>query len=129
MSRTCIVDLASGAVVNVVDAGTEDEPPQGARFVQSDTAQIGWTMGQNGVFVAPPGPPRPAPSYRDRRAAAYRDALGVDKYDFIRTLGDVADVVIGQLEALRAELGAHATPEFAAMIDKIRAIKTAIPKE
>lgn len=70
----------------------------------------------------------PEPTYRDERANAYRDQLGAEQGDFIKTIGDVLDTLIAQVEAMRAELGAARTADFAAMLTKIAAIKAEIPK-
>jgi Domain of unknown function (DUF4376) len=70
MTRTCIIDAASGAVVNVVDLGAQPptptiaeatSPPLGFLFMPSDTAGIGWSL-VDGVLVAPPPPPPPPPT-------------------------------------------------------------------
>ena len=66
----------------------------------------------------------PVIGYRDRRASAYANELGKDAGDIIKTLGDVLDVTIAELRAR----GAAVTPEFAAMVGKIDAIKSRIPK-
>lgn len=76
-------------------------------------------------------PDAPAPeevTYRDLRAVAYRDQLGTDKGDFIKTLGDVLDVLIAQVESMRQTAGATATPAYTQMLTKIQAIKAEYPK-
>lgn len=70
MTRTCIVNLGTGLVENVVEMGhplqtpnavEHTEPPQGYLFVASDTGQIGATYA-NGTFTAPtPAPSAPVP--------------------------------------------------------------------
>lgn len=69
--------------------------------------------------------PPPGPSYRDLRARAYRDELGADAGDTIRTIGDVLDVLIAEV---RAAVDAPRTPEFMALLAKIDAIKARYPK-
>ena len=78
------------------------QPPAGARLVDA-------------------APPR---GYRDGRMADYAAELGKDPGDIIKTLGDVLDVMIAELVAR----GAAVTPEFAAMLQKIAAIKSRHPK-
>ena len=69
----------------------------------------------------------PPPPYRERRMAAYAAQLGKDPGDVIKTLGDVVDTTIGQIEAIRVATSTAATPEWSAMLTKIAAIKTANP--
>lgn len=73
-------------------------------------------------------PDRPAPTYRDLRAAAYRDELGDEKGDFIKTLGDVLDVMLGWAEAEIAAGRAQATLEIQAALAKRAEIKARHPK-
>jgi hypothetical protein len=80
------------------------------------------------VYEAHDPDAEPPLMYRRRRAAAYRDQLGAEQGDFINTLGDVLDVLIAQVESMRAEIDAARTPEFAAMLGKIASIKAANPK-
>jgi hypothetical protein len=70
----------------------------------------------------------PQLTYRELRALAYRDELGRDKGDFIKTLGDVVDVVLAQVEATRVHAGANRTPEFNTLVSKVADIKTRYPK-
>lgn len=70
----------------------------------------------------------PAPGYRDTRMVAYARDLGKDPGDIIRTLGDVLDVLIAQVESMRVAASASATTDYAAMMTKIAAIKAAHPK-
>ena len=69
--------------------------------------------------------PVPVPSYRDLRAAAYRDELGKDKGDVLKTLGDVIDVLIAEVAAIRG--GRSETTGFADLLPKIAAIKARFP--
>ena len=62
--------------------------------------------------------------YREARALAYRDELGKEQGDFIKTLGDVLDTLINEQRAR----GAAATAEAAALYAKIDAIKSRHPK-
>jgi len=71
--------------------------------------------------------PKP-PGYRQRRAVAYRDQLGKDQGDFIKTIGDVLDVLIAEVEAIGQATQTPRTPEFEALLNKVIAIKAAIPK-
>src|SRR5689334_17321146 len=80
--RTCIVDVAAGLVVNVVELGTQADSatisenaaaPAGLMFIPSDSAGIGWRL-VNGSLVAPPADPPPV----DPLASGYSDpATGV----------------------------------------------------
>ncbi|MBM3504464.1 MAG: hypothetical protein FJX65_11380 [Alphaproteobacteria bacterium] len=73
----------------------------------------------------------PAPDYRARRAAAYKRELAkvpTDAGSFERVVGDVLDVLITQVEAMRVSLAANRTPEFEALLGNIAAIKAAHPK-
>lgn len=62
--------------------------------------------------------------YREARALAYRDELGQERGDFIKTLGDVLDVLIQELRAR----GEPATADAAALFAKIDEIKGRFPK-
>lgn len=73
-----------------------------------------------------PPPPPPPPSYRELRAVAYRDELGKDQGDVVKTLGDVIDVLIAEVVAIRS--GAASTEAFAAMLPKIADIKRRFPQ-
>jgi hypothetical protein len=70
----------------------------------------------------------PPPTYRELRALAYRDELGKESGDFIKTLGDVLDVVLAQVEADRVHAGANRTPEFNGLVTKVMQIKSRYPK-
>lgn len=70
----------------------------------------------------------PLPHYRIRRMHAYAAQLGKDPGDIIKTLGDVVDTAIAQIEAIRVATSTAATPEWSAMLAKIAAIKTANPE-
>lgn len=71
-------------------------------------------------------------SYRDKRAAAYivelRKPNTKETPAFQTTAGDVLDIVITQVEAMRVKLGADATAEFAGLIAAIADIKARFPK-
>jgi len=64
------------------------------------------------------------PGYRELRAIAYRDELGKEKGDFVRTLGDVLDYLIQELRAR----GEPVTAEAAALFAKVDAIKARLPE-
>jgi hypothetical protein len=66
-----------------------------------------------------PAPVPPPPSARDRRAIAYRDQLGKESGDFVKTIGDILDALI------RAHYGD--TADLDVIANKIIAIKQAIP--
>jgi len=68
------------------------------------------------------------PGYRELRAIAYRDELGKEKGDFIKTLGDVLDVLVAQVEAVRRSGDVPATAEFGVLLAKIAEIKARHPK-
>jgi hypothetical protein len=70
----------------------------------------------------------PPPTYRILRAQAYRDELGKEQGDFIRTLGDVIDVLLDQVEATRVHAGASRTAEFNTLLTKVAGIKARHPK-
>src|SRR5438105_11090047 len=67
--RICVIEQATGKVVNIVELGlqppspnlVEDTaPPPGLAYVADPVAQIGWSYG-NGVFTGPPPEPMPTP--------------------------------------------------------------------
>ena len=62
--------------------------------------------------------------YREARALAYRDELGKEQGDFIKTFGDVLDVLIKEVRAR----GEPMTAEAAAMFAKVDEIKAKFPK-
>ena len=66
--------------------------------------------------------------YREARALAYRDELGKEQGDYIKTLGDVLDVLVAQVEAMRKGAAVPATDEYAALVSKIAEIKTRHPR-
>jgi len=68
------------------------------------------------------------PGYRELRAIAYRDELGKEQGDFVKTLGDVLDVLIAQVEAMRRASGVEALDEYADLLGKIDEIKTRCPE-
>ena len=77
----------------------------------------------------PPPPPPPAPTYRDLRKEAYIKELGkVAETNFENTTGDVLDILITQVEAMRVASGVKATDEYAERLAKIAAIKQRFPK-
>lgn len=71
-------------------------------------------------------------AYRRAREAAYaagEESGGLGREpDKLRTIGDCLDVLVAQVEAMRAELGAARTAEFQDMLARIAAIKAAHPK-
>lgn len=69
-----------------------------------------------------------APGYRDRRAVSYRDTLGKEQGNYIKTLGDVLDVLIAEVEAIGQATQTPRTPEFEALLSGILAVKAAHPK-
>lgn len=72
---------------------------------------------------------QPGPDYRAKRKAAYIAELGkVPKTTFEDTVGDVLDILITQVEAMRSAAGVKATDEFAARLQTIAAIKARFPK-
>ena len=85
----------------------------------------GIAAGKHTVVDEPPPPP---PSYRDRRAVAYRDTLGKETGDYIKTLGDVLDVLIAEVEAIGQAANAPRTRDFEALLSAILAVKAAHPK-
>jgi hypothetical protein len=95
---------ADGAVIPIDDANVDYR------------AYLTWRAAGNNPDPAPVPPP---PSYRDLRAVAYRDQLGKEKGDFVKTLGDVIDALV------RAHYGD--TADLDVIANKIIAIKQAIP--
>lgn len=69
-----------------------------------------------------------ANAYRVARALDYRDQLGKEQGDYIKTFGDVFDLALAQIEANRVAVGAAAVPGWTAMLAKIAAIKQSHPK-
>lgn len=67
-------------------------------------------------------------AYRYQRAVAYRDEMGAEAGDFIKTIGDVLDVVLGwaqqEIDAGRAQ----ATDAMTAILMKRAQIKARYPK-
>jgi hypothetical protein len=102
----------AGAIVTAF----EQKQHPGQEFVEPDAAPFR-------AFLAPR-----VPGYRDRRAVAYRDTLGKDVGDFIKTLGDVLDVLIAEVEAIGQATQTPRTPEFEALLSAILAVKAAHPK-
>jgi len=72
---------------------------------------------------------KPPPNYRELRKAAYIKELGkVAETSFENTTGDVLDILITQVEAMRVASGVKATDEYAERLAKIAAIKQRFPK-
>jgi len=69
-----------------------------------------------------------AVAYRRQRAVAYRDELGAERGDFILTIGDVLDVVLGWAEREIDAGRLFATDELADLLSKRNDIKSRFPK-
>lgn len=70
--------------------------------------------------------------YRDARRLRYIRELGkapAVKACFEQTMGDVMDVLIAQVEAIRAAAGVERTAEFAELLRRVAAIKDQLPKK
>lgn len=92
-----------------------------------ETVQPGWLY-LDGVFTDP-ATLLPPPTARQKRRAAYFEALAVEAGDDqVTVLGDQVDKIIAQVEAIRAAVGTARTPEFDALIKTVVAIKTRLPK-
>jgi hypothetical protein len=126
MMRAVLLDR-DGNVVNTILVGEDYSPPDGLTLEPApDHVGIGWRMGVSGDWVRPERPKEPerVVTYRDLRAVAYRDALGEERGDYVKTIGDVLDTVIAELRAR----GEAVTPTFRDMLVKIDAVKRAFPK-
>lgn len=70
--------------------------------------------------------------YRAARKVRYiaelRKPVADEEPSFENTVGDVFDIVIAQVEAMRQAAGAPATPDFAELIRRIQTIKAELPK-
>lgn len=84
---------------------------------------LDWRVAGDALVLDPP-PATRAPNYRDKRKAAYIAELG-SVPEFTETVGDVLDDLIREVRALAV---APATPEFAALVAKVDAIKARFPK-
>jgi hypothetical protein len=122
MARFAIV--LNGTVTAIVDAATQDLA-LGRIGPCSNLVDVGWRYaGAQDTFLPPE-------TYRDRRATAYKAELAkvaADAGRFEPVVGDVLDILITQVEAMRAAAGAAKTAEFDALLVKIAAIKAANPK-
>ena len=65
--------------------------------------------------------------HRRLRALAYRDEMGAEKGDFVITVGDVLDAVLGQCAADKAA-GREMTLEMDTLLAKRADIKRRFPK-
>lgn len=141
MSTRIYCEIQNGVVVNRVlfDAsGIPANWPNGAAFVENETAQIGWSYA-GGVFSPPPAPPPlppPPPSFlaRDlftqltvadytaiKTAIAGSDALGL-LWDSLKAQGDAPiDMTSARFQqgwtGLKAALGAKRAGEIAAALN------------
>jgi hypothetical protein len=116
-------------------------------FVDAQGKPLGGYFGEAqppaGAIEVPSAPPSPLHAwsgsewvddparYRQRRAERYITDLAKPEEpspSFMTTTGDTLDTVIAQVEAIRAAVGAARTTDFAAMLQKILAIKTELPK-
>ncbi|WP_119304834.1 hypothetical protein [Dongia deserti] len=74
----------------------------------------------------------PAAQYRMARKQRYIEELrkpeASEEPSFENTVGDVLDILLTQVEAMRQVAGAPPTPEFAALIQRIQQIKSEVPK-
>jgi len=66
--------------------------------------------------------------YRRHRAIAYRDEMGAETGDFINTIGDVLDIVLGWAATEIGAGRAQATPEIEAALTKRAEIKVRFPR-
>ena len=67
--------------------------------------------------------------YREARSLAYRDELGKEQGDYIKTLGDVLDVLIAQVEDMRRAGDHPATQDFGELLTRVAAIKARHPNQ
>lgn len=66
--------------------------------------------------------------YRRLRARDYRDEMGAETGDFVLTIGDVLDTILGQFGAAIAAGEIAATPEMTTTLAKRAGIKARHPK-
>ena len=118
-----------------IDKWKSVHPGEYVAHVEIDAADIpadkseraGWVIKDGKIEVDPiKADPR---DYRAKRKEAYIKELGkVADTSFENTTGDMLDIVITQLEAMRLASGVKATDEYAARIAKIAEIKQRFPK-
>ena len=68
LTRTCVIDIKTGEVVNVLELGGEVPancapavaPPDGFLWIEHERAGRGWRF-VGGAFIEPPTPPQPNP--------------------------------------------------------------------
>lgn len=116
--------IEGGVVREVIDFDPAGRFGPPLVFVPAPDDVVEGKLYDGQAFSNPPAPEVRQPSYRDLRAVAYRDELGDEKGDFIKTLGDVLDVLIKEQRAR----GAAVTPEATTLYGKVDAIKQRHPK-
>jgi len=125
MARFARVEGGVVREILVADKLPPFHPEIAAQFIAvADDVLEGWH--RSGDALVPPPPP-PAPTYRELRAAAYRDEMGRETEDSIKTIGDVLDTLLGWAAGEIAAGRAQATPEIETMLTKRAEIKDRIP--
>lgn len=107
----------------------------GALLISQADAPAMWTVvneaGGIGAYEAPPLSRDPGLVYRRQRERAYLVELAKpeeSEINYNRTLGDILDILITQMEVDRLTHGAQRTADYATLLVKIAAIKTLYPK-
>lgn len=109
---------------NIIGVFGALQPGHAEEFLPGDAPELA-------AFYNPPQPP---PGYRELRAEAYAKPVEEGGLceggaaNTIEAMADTLDNLIAQVEAMRVELGATALADYAAMLDRIAAIKAAHPE-
>jgi response regulator RpfG family c-di-GMP phosphodiesterase len=103
------------------------------QITEADAPAMWAAVQARGGIAAYVEPPLAAPElvYRRQRERAYLTRLAKPEETEItyeRTLGDILDILITQVEAVRATAGTARTTEFADLLTEIVAIKQEFPK-
>lgn len=113
---------------DVEGAAAEISPLNAARMIEcAAEVEPGWRVDELNGSIAP----RVAivPTVREMRRREYFAVLRKEDGDEeITVLGDVVDVALAQIETLRQVIGAPATPEWRALVEKVTAVKLKLPK-
>jgi len=125
--RVC-TEIATGKLIEAQSGaapyGTLRANALAAGYVEADVEE---KVVSQAEYLALREAAKPAPSYRQERAAAYAAEMGLEPGQSY-AIGDTLDEVLGALETLAGDAAFTPTPGLRRILDKRAEIKTRIPK-